>query len=82
MTDLMGYSDSSPFDSLAAAYDAWFEKEGKLGFCTEKVTTTLFQKPYAVGQMEAPQEGFHPEAEFIVIMATKKDSGKSDVTQR
>ena len=35
MTDLMGYSDSSPFDSLAMAYDAWFEEEGKLIFAIE-----------------------------------------------
>ena len=31
----MGHSDSSPFDSLAMAYDAWFEEEGKLIFAIE-----------------------------------------------
>jgi len=35
MASLMRYSDSSPFDSLAKAYDAWFEEEGKLIFDIE-----------------------------------------------
>jgi hypothetical protein len=35
MTDSMGHSDSSPFESLASAYDAWFEGEGKLIFAIE-----------------------------------------------
>jgi len=35
MADLIGHTDSSPLDSLAAAYDAWFEAEGKLIFAIE-----------------------------------------------
>jgi len=35
LTEYTEYSDSSPFDSLAAAYDAWFEEEGKLIFAVE-----------------------------------------------
>lgn len=35
MADLTGYRGSSPFDSLAAEYDAWFEEEGKLIFAIE-----------------------------------------------
>ena len=35
MVDLTGHSNSSLFDSLAAAYDAWFEEEGKLIFDIE-----------------------------------------------
>ena len=50
MTDLMGYSDSSPFDSLAVAYDAWFEEEGKLIFAIEvqalREALTLLPKPW------------------------------------
>jgi len=40
MVGLMEYSDS-PFDSLAAAYDAWFEDEGTLVFAIE---VKAFQK--------------------------------------
>ncbi|NWF77946.1 MAG: class I SAM-dependent methyltransferase [Chloroflexi bacterium] len=35
MDDSRGHTDSSPFDSLATAYDAWFEEVGKLIFATE-----------------------------------------------
>ena len=35
MADSMGHTDSSPFDFLAMAYDAWFEEEGKLIFAIE-----------------------------------------------
>jgi SAM-dependent methyltransferase len=35
MADLKGYRGSSPFDSLAVEYDAWFEDEGKLIFAIE-----------------------------------------------
>ncbi|MDY6910892.1 MAG: class I SAM-dependent methyltransferase [Chloroflexota bacterium] len=31
----MVYNNASPFDSLASAYDAWFEEEGKLVFSIE-----------------------------------------------
>ena len=50
MTDLMGYSDSSLFDSLATAYDAWFEEEGKLIFAIEvkalREVLPLLPKPW------------------------------------
>ena len=43
-------SYSSPFDSLATAYDAWFEEEGKLIFAIEvkalKEVLTLLPKPW------------------------------------
>lgn len=43
-------SYSSPFDSLAMAYDAWFEEEGKLIFAIEvkalKEVLTLLPKPW------------------------------------
>ena len=43
-------SYSSPFDSLATTYDAWFEEEGKLIFAIEvkalKEVLTLLPKPW------------------------------------
>jgi SAM-dependent methyltransferase len=42
------------------------------GFSIEKVTSTLFQKPGRVEQMELPSKGFSPAAGFVVIMAKKK----------
>ena len=51
MTSLMGHNDSSPFDSLATAYDAWFEEKGKLVFAIEvkalQEVLTLLPKPVA-----------------------------------
>ena len=50
MIDLMGHSDSSPFDSMATAYDAWFEEEGKLIFAIEvkalREVLPLLPKPW------------------------------------
>lgn len=46
----MEYSYTSPFDSLASAYDAWFEEEGKLIFDIEvsafKEVLPLLPKPW------------------------------------
>ena len=46
----MEYSYTSPFDSLASAYDAWFEEEGKLIFDIEvsafKEVSPLLAKPW------------------------------------
>ncbi len=50
MADLTEHSDSSPFDSLATAYDAWFEEEGKLIFAIEvqalREVLPLLPKPW------------------------------------
>jgi len=40
-------------------------------FTVEKIVSTLFQKPGAVTEMETPQEGFHPDAGFTIIVADK-----------
>lgn len=46
----MVYSSNSPFDTLASAYDAWFEGEGKLIFAIEvkafKEVLSLLPKPW------------------------------------
>jgi SAM-dependent methyltransferase len=50
MTDLKGHRGSSPFDSLAAEYDAWFEDEGRLIFAIEvkafRTVLSLLPKPW------------------------------------
>jgi SAM-dependent methyltransferase len=50
MADLKGHRGSSPFDSLAAEYDAWFEDEGRLIFAIEikafGVVLFLLPKPW------------------------------------
>jgi len=42
------------------------------GFVVERVVSTLFQIPGKVAQTEFPQNGFSPEAGFVIIMAGKK----------
>lgn len=50
MADLKGHRGSSPFDSLAAEYDAWFEDEGRLIFAIEvkafRTVLSLLPKPW------------------------------------
>jgi len=41
------------------------------GFMTEKIVSTLFQKPGEVHNMEQPKEGFSPCAGFTVMMGAK-----------
>ncbi|MFH0769443.1 MAG: class I SAM-dependent methyltransferase [Chloroflexota bacterium] len=49
MVDL-GDTDSSPFDSLAMAYDSWFDEEGRLTFAIEvkalQEVLSLLPKPW------------------------------------
>ena len=44
---------------------------GQAGFKTERVLSTLFQRPGEVDHMEASQEGFSPNAGFTIIQAGK-----------
>jgi SAM-dependent methyltransferase len=46
----------------------------KAGFATEKIVSTLFQKPDKVHGMEQPKEGYHPNAGFTIIVGAKSDS--------
>jgi len=50
MADLKRHRGSSPFDSLAAEYDAWFEDEGRLIFAIEvkafRTVLSLLPKPW------------------------------------
>jgi len=42
------------------------------GFVTEKIVSTLFQKPENMQHVEEPKEGYFPDAGFTIIMAGKK----------
>lgn len=42
------------------------------GFVTEKIISTLFQKPENVQHVEEPKEGYFPDAGFTIIVAGKK----------
>lgn len=45
------------------------------GFMVEKITSTLFQQPGDVREMEEPQQGYYPDAGFTVIIAVKRGTG-------
>ena len=42
------------------------------GFMTEKIVSTLFQRPGEVHRTEDPREGYFPDAGFTIIAAGKK----------
>jgi SAM-dependent methyltransferase len=43
------------------------------GFVTEKIVSTLFQKPEDVKSVEEPKEGYFPDAGFTIIVAGKRE---------
>ncbi len=51
------------------------------GFVTEKVISTLFQKPGKVYHVEKPREGYSPDAGFMIITAGKSTLAIKDVGQ-
>lgn len=46
----------------------------KAGFVTERIVSTLFQKPDQVLRMEEPREGYSPDAGFTIIIGAKHES--------
>ena len=42
------------------------------GFVTEKIISTLFQKPDKVHRTEEPRQGYLPNAGFTIIVGTKR----------
>jgi len=44
----------------------------RAGFLTEKIVSTLFQRPGEVRRVEEPKDGYFPEAGFTIIVADKK----------
>jgi len=45
------------------------------GFVTEKIISTLFQRPGKVQHVEEPREGYSPDAGFVIIVAGKQAAG-------
>ena len=43
------------------------------GFVTEKILSTLFQRPGEVHRVEEPKEGYFPDAGFTIIVAGKPE---------
>jgi SAM-dependent methyltransferase len=57
-----------------ANFYSYEETDGLLdqaGFVTEKIVSTLFQKPGEVKSAEEPKEGYFPDAGFTIIVAGK-----------
>jgi len=46
----------------------------KTGFVTERIISTLFQRPGEVHHMEEPKEGYFPNAGFTIIVGAKHNS--------
>jgi SAM-dependent methyltransferase len=44
----------------------------RAGFATEKVISTLFQRPGKVSRTEDPREGYFPDAGFTILVAGKR----------
>jgi ubiquinone/menaquinone biosynthesis C-methylase UbiE len=44
------------------------------GFEGERIISTLFQKPGSVQNPEEPEEGYYPEAGFVIIVARKPEN--------
>jgi len=44
------------------------------GFMTDKIISTLFQRPDEVQNMEEPQEGYFPDGGFTIIVGVKSGS--------
>lgn len=42
------------------------------GFMTEKIVSTLFQRPEETNHMEEPKEGYSPDAGFTIIVGAKR----------
>jgi len=54
------------------SYDEVVKLLLQTGFVTEKIISTLFQKPENVQYVEEPKEGYFPDAGFTIIVADKK----------
>jgi SAM-dependent methyltransferase len=50
------------------------------GFVTEKIISTLFQRPGKVRHMEGPKEGYYSNAGFTIIVAGKKGAAAGSMT--
>jgi peptide deformylase len=53
------------------SYDEVVRLLTRAGFLTEKIVSTLFQRPGEVHRVEEPKEGYFPDAGFAIIVASK-----------
>jgi SAM-dependent methyltransferase len=51
---------------------------GEAGFVTERVVSTLFQRPEEVHRVEEPKEGYSPDAGFTIIVAGRAPAANYD----
>jgi len=63
------------------SYNELTELLKQTGFATERVISTLFQKPGEVKGMELPQGDYSPDAGFTIIVAGKRE-GNSENKRR
>ena len=54
------------------SYDEVIKLIVQAGFVTEKIVSTLFQKPGELHSVEEPREGYFPDAGFTIIVAGKR----------
>jgi hypothetical protein len=57
------------------SYDEAIRLLAQAGFVTEKVVSTLFQRPGKVRHMEGPEEGYYSNAGFTIISAAAGNTG-------
>jgi hypothetical protein len=55
------------------SYDEIVGLLDQAGFVTEKIVSTLFQRPGRVHHAEEPKEGYFPDAGFTIILAGKPE---------
>jgi SAM-dependent methyltransferase len=55
------------------SYDEVSKLLAQSGFVTEKIVSTLFQRPVEVRHIEDPREGYFPDAGFTIIVAGKRE---------
>jgi SAM-dependent methyltransferase len=55
------------------SYDEVVRLIVQAGFVTDKIVSTLFQRPGEVHRTEEPREGYFPDAGFTIIVARKRE---------
>jgi len=58
-------------EASSFTYEETVELMSRTGFSTERVVSTLFQKPGEVQQIEDSREDYSPQAGFTIMVAGK-----------